>query len=114
MLQMSRALEDLEADEREKLLLARDLNDAYESNIRVRAWKIGVPMIATLACILCMYACEDCLIGVMVFCVAMCFADWVLVLVFFVSLILLISRHPMDSKVLHRLANAGYEFIKSE
>jgi hypothetical protein len=111
---MSRPPKDLEADERERLLLSRELNEAYEADCRVRCWKIGVPVLATLACILCMYTCEDCLVGVMVFCVVMCFADWVLVIVFFVSLVLLVTKHPMDSKLMHRLANAGYEFIKSE
>jgi uncharacterized membrane protein len=104
----------LDPEERERLLASREENEAYELAFRVRLWKIGVPAFATLACIVCLYTCEDCLIGVMIFCVALCFMDWVLVLVFIVSLVLLIMRHPMDSKSMHRVINAGYEFIKTE
>jgi hypothetical protein len=77
-------------------------------------WAIGVPAFATLACVLCLYVCEDCLIGVMVFCAALCFRDWVLVLVFWTSLALLLIRHPMDPGTLHRASNAAFEFVRTE
>jgi hypothetical protein len=99
----------------ESLLLSnKKLNDAYESACRVRMWAIGVPALATLACIACMYYCEDCLIGVMIFCVVLCFKDWVLVLVFFVSLALFIAKHPLNSSTVHKLTDVGFEFVKSE
>lgn len=93
---------------------ARLTNEAYDSACRARMWAIGVPALATLACVLCLYTCEDCLIGVMVFCAALCFRDWVLVLVFWTSLALLVIRHPMDTGTLHRVSNAAFEFIKTE
>lgn len=87
-------------------------NKLYESACRARMWEIGIPAGATLACVLCLYVCEDCLLGVMLFCVALCFKDWVLVLVFFVSLGLFVMRHPMDSHTLHRVAKAGFVFVE--
>ena len=89
-------------------------NTVYESACRARMWEIGVPAFATLACVLCLYVCEDCLIGVMVFCAALCFRDWVLVLVFWTSLALLLIRHPMDPGTLHRASNAAFEFVRTE
>jgi len=87
-------------------------NKVYESACRARMWEIGVPAFATLACVLCLYVCEDCLLGVMVFCVALCFKDWVLVLVFFVSLGLFIMRHPMDPGTVQRVVRAGYTLVE--
>ena len=101
-------------DDHKSLVTARLKNEAYESACRARMWAIGVPAFATLACVLCLYTCEDCLIGVMVFCAALCFRDWVLVLVFWTSLALLVIRHPMDTNTLHRVSNAAFEFIKTE
>lgn len=102
-------------DEEAGLLRAAILADqAYESRCRVRAWQIGVPVFATLACILCLFLCENCLFGVMLFCVILCFRDPVLVLVFFVSLGLLIVRHPIPSTTVHRVMDAGYILVKPE
>jgi hypothetical protein len=107
---------DNENDEESGLLLEETerRNRLYESACRARMWEIGIPAGATLACVLCLYVCEDCLLGVMLFCVALCFKDWVLVLVFFVSLGLFIMRHPMDSHVIHRVAKAGFTFIEAD
>jgi hypothetical protein len=104
----------VEDDEESRLLSVSKLNKAYESKCWLRMWEIGIPAFATLACIVCMYVCENCLIGVMLFCVLLCFKDWVLVLVFFVSLGLFIAKHPLDSHSMHKIANAGYEIVKSE
>jgi hypothetical protein len=102
-------------DDVESLLLSsKKLNEAYESACRARMWAVGVPALATLACIACMYYCEDCLIGVMIFCIVLCFKDWVLVLVFIVSLALFIMKHPLNSKTVHKIADVGFEFVKSE
>jgi hypothetical protein len=99
----------------ERALRAAILHDeAYDAACRARMWAIGVPAFATLACVLCLYVCEDCLIGVMVFCAALCFRDWVLVLVFWTSLALLLIRHPMDPGTLHRASNAAFEFVRTE
>jgi hypothetical protein len=92
----------------------RRKNEAYEAACRLRLWEIGTPAFAVFACVLCLYVCEDCLLGVMVFCAALCFKDWVLVIVFFTSLVLLLARHPMDSKTMHRITDAGYVFLKPE
>lgn len=89
-------------------------NEAYDTACRARMWAIGVPSLATLACVLCLYVCEDCLVGVMVFCAALCFRDWVLVLVFWTSLALLVIRHPMDTSTLHRVSNAAFEFVRTD
>jgi hypothetical protein len=96
------------------LLSSKKLNEAYENACKVRLWTIGVPAFATLACVLCLYLCEDCLLGVMIFCVVLCFKDWVLVLVFIVSLALFAIRHPLNSGTVHKIADAGFEFIKTE
>ena len=96
------------------LLSNKKLNEAYESACRVRIWAVGVPLLATLSCIACMYLCEDCLIGVMIFCIVLCFKDWVLVLVFIVSLALYVIKHPLNSQTVHKISDAGFEFIKSE
>jgi hypothetical protein len=93
---------------------ANQRNLAYESACRVRMWQIGVPALATLACVLCLYVCEDCLIGVMVFCVLLGFKDCVLVLVFLVSFFLLVARHPMDTKTVTWIAKTGYTLVKTE
>ena len=92
--------------------MQRDM--AYEAACRARMWQLGVPAFATLACIVCLYVCEDCLLGVMLFCVALGFRDCVLVLVFFVSLGLLVARHPMDSKTVTWIAKTGYTLVRTE
>ena len=103
------------ADEDEAQLKRSILqNEAYDAACRARVWAIGVPSLATLACVLCLYVCEDCLVGVMVFCAALCFRDWVLVLVFWTSLALLVIRHPMDTSTFHRVSNAAFEFVRTE
>jgi hypothetical protein len=103
-----------DVDEEALLLSSTSLNKAYDTRCNTRLWEVGIPAFATLACILCLYVCEDCLFGVMLFCLLLCFKDWVLVLVFFVALGLLVARHPLQSETLHRLANAGYEIIKTD
>ena len=89
-------------------------NEAYESGCRVRLWNLAVPAFATIACIVCLHVCEDCLLGVMLFCVLLCFRDAVLVLVFVVSLALLIVRHPIGASTTSRVMNAGYALVKPE
>lgn len=103
-------------DEEAGLLIRKTIleNEAYESQCRVRMWQIGVPLFATLACILCLFLCENCLLGVMFFCVLLCFRDPVLVLVFFVSLGLLLVRHPVASHTVHRVVDAGFVLMKPE
>jgi hypothetical protein len=105
-----------ERDDEEAGLIRKTIleNDAYESQCRVRMWQIGVPLFATLACILCLLLCENCLLGVMLFCVLLCFRDPVLVLVFFVSLGLLLVRHPVASHTVHRVVDAGFVLMKPE
>ena len=88
--------------------------EAYENQCRLRAWEIGVPAFAVLACIICLYTCEDCLLGVMLFCAVLCFKDWILVLVFITSLVLYASRHPIAPATMHHITNAAFEFIKTE
>jgi len=102
-------------EEQNKVALARikEQNKAYERNIRLRFWEVGVPALATLACIACLYWCESCLLGVMLFCLLLCCKDWILVLVFITSLLLFVSRHPVDTGTMHRLSEAAYEFSKS-
>lgn len=104
-------MDDEEASLLRKSILA---NEAYESQCRVRMWQIGVPAIATIACVLCLFLCERCLLGVMLFCAILCFRDPVLVLVFFVSLGLLIIRHPMESHTVQRVVDAGFVLVKPE
>jgi hypothetical protein len=87
---------------------------AYEDACRLRMWQIGVPALATLACILCLYFCEKCLFGVMLFCVLLCFKDMVLVLVFVVSAALLIIRHPMNTHTMYRVVDAGMVLVRSD
>ena len=95
-------------DETDRLIKeTRQKNEAYEAACRMRLWEIGTPAFAVFACVRCLSVCEDCLLGVMVFCAALCFKDWVLVIVFFTSLFLLLARHPMDSKTMHRITDAG-------
>ncbi len=106
--------ESSDTDEEALLLSSATLSKAYETRCNARLWELGIPAFATLACILCLYVCEDCLFGVMLFCLLLCFKDWVLVLVFFVALGLLMARHPFQTDTLHRLANAGYEIIKTD
>jgi hypothetical protein len=89
-------------------------NQAYESMCRARMWQLGVPAFATLACVACLFLCEDCLFGVMLFCVLLCFKDLVLVLVFVVSLALLLIRHPMDTHTVHRVVDAGLVLVRPE
>ena len=103
-------------DSEDDALLEKSIqrNLAYESACRARMWQIGVPAVAILACIVCLYVCEDCLIGVMVFCVLLGFRDCVLVLVFIVSLILLLARHPMDTKTVTWIAKTGYTLVKTD
>jgi hypothetical protein len=92
----------------------RRQNEAYERNLRLRVWEIGVPALATLACVVCLYTCENCLVGVMLFCALLCCKDWVLVLVFVTSLILLLIRHPVDPGTMHHISNAAMELAKSQ
>lgn len=106
--------DDKESDEAQLLKRSIMQNEAYDTACRARMWAIGVPSLATLACVLCLYVCEDCLVGVMVFCAALCFRDWVLVLVFWTSLALLVIRHPMDTSTLHRVSNAAFEFVRTD
>ena len=102
-------------DEEAGLLRKKILADkAYESHCRVRLWQIGVPAFATIACVLCLVLCENCLLGVMVFCAVLCFRDPVLVLVFFVSLGLLLVRHPVASHTVQRVVDAGFVLVKPE
>jgi hypothetical protein len=103
-------------DDPERALLNKSIlrDEAYASACRARMWQIGVPLVATLACVLCLYVCEDCLIGVMIFCVALGFRDCVLVLVFVTSLVLLIARHPMDTKTVTWIAKTGYTIVKTD
>ena len=103
-------------DSEDDALLEKSIqrNLAYESACRARMWQIGVPAVAILACIVCLYVCEDCLIGVMVFCVLLGFRDCVLVLVFIVSLLLLLARHPMDTKTVTWIAKTGYTLVKTD
>jgi hypothetical protein len=101
-------------DEEAGLLAEIRRNEAYESSCRARMWALAVPAFATIACIVCLYVCEDCLFGVMLFCVVLCFKDAVLVLVFVVSLALLIVRHPIGASTTHRVMNAGYALVKPE
>lgn len=89
-------------------------NEEQERNLRLRIWEIGVPALATLACVLCIYTCENCLIGVMLFCALLCCKDWVLVLVFLTSLVLLMIRHPMNTGTMHHISNAAIELAKSD
>lgn len=103
--------EDEEAGLLRKTILA---NAAYESTCRVRMWQIAVPALATIACILCLFLCENCLLGVMLFCVLLCFRDPVLVLVFFVSFGLLLIRHPIASHTVHRVVDAGFVLVRPE
>lgn len=113
---MPNSNERVDPDDEESGLLRKTIlaNEAYESQCRIRAWQIGIPLIATLACILCLFLCENCLIGVMLFCVLLCFRDPVLVLVFFVSLGLLIIRHPVASHTVQRVVDAGFVLMKPE
>ncbi len=111
----AQANDDVEDDPERALLTKNILRDkAYENHCRARMWQIGVPAFATLACVLCLYVCEDCLIGVMIFCVALGFRDCVLVLVFVVSLLLLIVRHPMDNKTVTWIARTGYTLVRAD
>jgi hypothetical protein len=106
--------DDEEAQQLLLLEVTEKRNRLYESACRARLWEIGIPAFATLACVACLYVCEDCLLGVMLFCAALCFKDWVLVLVFFVSLGLFVMRHPVDTHTMHRVATAGYTFMQTE
>lgn len=103
-------------DDEETGLLRKTIlaNEAYESQCRVRMWQIGVPLLATLACVLCLFLCENCLLGVMLFCVILCFRDPVLILVFIVSLGLLLVRHPVASHTVQRVVDAGIVLLKPE
>lgn len=103
-------------DDEEAALLQQNIlrDQAYESACRTRMWQLGIPTFATLACIACLYFCEDCLFGVMLFCVLLCFRDPVLVLVFVVSFALLLIRHPMDTRTIHRVVNAGLVLVRPE
>ena len=96
------------------LARVRRQNEAYDRNMRLRVWEIGVPALATLACVVCLYTCENCLVGVMLFCALLCCKDWVLVLVFVTSLVLLLIRHPVDSGTMHHISNAAIELAKSQ
>lgn len=87
---------------------------AYETQCRIRAWEVGVPALAVLACIVCLYTCEDCLLGVMLFCAVLCCKDWILVLVFVTSLVLYLAKHPMQPNTMHHISNAAFEFVQSE
>lgn len=107
-------VEDGTDEEKASLARVRAQNDVYERNMRFRCWEIGVPVLATLACIACFYWCESCLLGVMLFCILLCCKDWVLVLVFITSLLLFISRHPVDKSTMHHITDAAIEFSKSE
>jgi hypothetical protein len=53
-------------------------------------------------------------LGVMLFCALLCCKDWVLVLVFVTSLLLFISRHPLDTQTVHHLTNAAIELARTE
>jgi hypothetical protein len=104
-----------DADSEEAGLLETErANKAYESACRLRIWQVGVPAVATIACVLCLYFCETCLYGVMLFCALLCFKDMVLVLVFFVSLGLLLVRHPIDTHTVHRVVDAGIVLVRQE
>lgn len=107
---------ELATNDEEMGLLRKTIlaNEAYESQCRVRMWQIAVPVIATLACILCLFLCENCLFGVMLFCALLCFRDLVLVLVFFVSLGLLLIRHPIGTHTVQRVVDAGFVLVKPE
>lgn len=109
-------LEEGDKKERDDLLVTRltKQNELYEKNLRLRLWEIGVPAFATFACIACLYWCESCLLGVMLFCALLCCKDWVLVLVFVTSLLLFISRHPLDTQTVHHLTNAAIELARTE
>jgi hypothetical protein len=110
-----KARSDTGEDEEAGLLTDSILRDqAYESACRARMWQLGVPAFATLACVACLFVCEDCLFGVMLFCVLLCFKDLVLVLVFVVSLALLLIRHPMDTRTAQRVVDAGIVLVKSD
>lgn len=102
-------------DEDASLVRARKRRiEAHEAQCRLRMWEVGVPLLAVGACIACMYACEDCLIGVMLFCAVLCFKDWVLVLVFITSLGLYMLRHPMGTNTIHHITNAAFEFVRTD
>ena len=88
--------------------------EAHEARCKLRAWEIGIPALAVIACIVCLYTCEDCLLGVMLFCAVLCFKDWILVIVFITSLILYSSRHPMAPNTVHHITNAAFEFVKTD
>lgn len=108
-------MSDGEHDEEAALLRKTILaNEAYESHCRVRVWQLGVPLVATLACILCLVLCENCLLGVMLFCVLLCFRDPVLILVFLVSLGLLLIKHPVAPHTVNRVVDAGFVLLKPE
>ena len=110
---MPEIIPDDEAEEELTRSQKRRLEE-YDRRCRLRAWEIGVPALAVIACIICLYTCEDCLLGVMLFCAVLCFKDWILVLVFITSLVLYISRHPMPSSTVHHITNAAFEFIRSD
>ena len=105
-----------EQDDEEAALMRKTAlaNSVNEGQFRARMCQIGVPLFATLACVLCLFLCENCLFGVMLFCVLLCFRDPVLVLVFFVSLGLLLIRHPVASHTIHRVVDAGFVLKKPE
>jgi len=100
--------------ESDELARLQRQNETLERNLRLKAWHIGIPALATLACVLCLYACENCLIGVMLFCAVLCCKDWVLVLVFCTSLVLLLIRHPPDTGTVHHLTNAAIALARAE
>lgn len=105
-----------ETDDEEAALLRKNIlrNQEIESRCRTRMWQLGIPAFATIACVMCLFVCEDCLFGVMVFCVLLCFRDPVLVLVFVVSFALLLIRHPMDTHTVRRVVNAGLVLVRPE
>lgn len=106
-------VDDPEGDEKLTQAQRRRI-EAYENQCRMRLWELGVPALAVLACIVCLYACEDCLIGVMLFCAVLCFKDWVLVIVFITSVVLYAFRHPLGSSAVRHITNAAFEFVRTD
>lgn len=114
--QESATINITETDDEQAVLLKKQILRDLEidSRCRARMWQLGVPAFATIACVMCLFLCEDCLFGVMLFCVLLCFRDPVLVLVFIVSFALVLIRHPMDTHTVRRVVNAGLVLVRPE
>ena len=112
----NREADQVETDDEEAALLRKSIlqSQDIESRCRIRMWQLGIPAFATIACLVSLFVCEDCLFGVMLFCVLLCFRDPVLVLVFVVSFALLLIRHPMDTHTVRRVVNAGLVLVRPE